>query len=382
MTTSRVSLSLGVLWGVLVPLVGAAPAAGQIVRDLVVTGGLAGESYSGNLSAVTLPVVDSINDAAAAVGQFSTRLELELLPGRERSLLDITIDAGLRQFAATGFKVRDYAPREWVGSVDANYSRALQGWGSMILTAGFRGRKVEDRPPMPLFLQPGYNQWTGGGTVRYQVGGGLSLDLGVSGQIENYEAIDPVPQLDLLDRRGTAAEVGLNWLTGHNWRLRFFAEYERSRYPQQGSFVPDDPDPFRRDETGRLGGTWTYLGDALLIDVGLEGTRNRSSSRRPEYDAVAFRAQVTYPLPWSIIADAVVVVTDKSYLFETEFVRLVPGEEADNASQAYLTLSRPLAINLDAALQLGWTRAETDVGEQYYERYGMTVLFRYRPNGG
>ena len=75
-----------------------------------------------------------------------------------------------------------------------------------------------------------------------------------------------------------------------------------------------------------------------------------------------------------------VVATDKSYLFETEFVRLVPGEEVDNASQAYLTLSRPLAINLDAALQLGWTRAETDVGEQYYERYGMTVLFRYRPS--
>lgn len=379
MTRIRVWLALGALWALSVPLAGVTPIAGQIVRDLVVTGGIAGEGYSGNLSAVTIPVVDSISEAAAAVGQFSTRLELELLPGHERSLLDITVDAGLRQFAATGFKIRDYAPREWVGSVDANYSQALQGWGSMVLTAGFKGRTVEDRPPMPLFLQPGYNQWTGGGQIRYLVGGGLSLDLGVSGQVDNYQGVDPVPQLDLLDRRGASAEMGVNWLTRHNWRLRLFAEYERSRYPQQGSFVPADP--FRRDETVKLGGTWTYLGDALLIDLGLEGTRNRSNSRRPEYDALAVRAQVTYPLPWSIIADAFVVKTGKSYLFETEFVRLVPGEEADNASQAYLTLSRPVAVNLDAALQLGWTRAETDVGEQYYERYGVTVLFRYRPNG-
>ena len=376
----RVSLVLGALCAFFAPLVGATPIAGQVIRDLVVTGGLAGEGYSGNLSAVTIPVVDSINDAAAAVGQFSTRLELELLPGRERSLLDVTVDAGLRQFAVAGFKIRDYAPREWVGSVDANYSRALQGWGSMVLTAGFKGRAVEDRPPMPLFLQPGYNQWTGGGLLRYLAGGGLSFDLGVSGEVENYQGVDPVPQLDLLDRRGASAELGVNWLTRHNWRLRLFGAYERSKYPQQGSFVPADP--FRRDHTVRLGGTWTYLGDALLVDLGVEGTRNRSNSRRPEYDALALRAQITYPLPWSIIADAFVVATGKSYLFETEFVRLVPGEEADNASQAYLTLSRPVAANLDAALQLGWTRAETDVGDQYYERYGVTVLFRYRPNGG
>ena len=97
---------------------------------------------------------------------------------------------------------------------------------------------------------------------------------------------------------------------------------------------------------------------------------------------MAFRTQITYPLPWSVIADGFLVVTGKSYLFETEFVRLVPGEEADNASQAYLTLSRPVAANLDTALQFGWTRAETDVGDQYYQRYGVTVLFRYRPNGG
>ena len=377
--TIRATLVLSALGAFLAPLVGPAPATGQVIRDLVVTGGLAGEDYSGNLSAVTIPVVDSILDATAAVGQFSARLEMELLPGSDRSLFDITVDAGLRQFAATGFKVRDYAPREWVGSIDANYSRALQGWGSLILMGGFKGRSVEDWPPMPLFLQPGYNQWTGGGLVRYLASGGLSLDLGVHGIIENYQRVNPVPQLDLLDRRGASAELGVNWQTPHDWRLRLFGAFERSKYPQQGSFMPGDP--FRRDRTIKLGAAWTYLGNALLVDLGAEGTLNRSNSRRPEYDALSLRARITYPLPWSVIADAFVVATGKSYLFETEFVRLVPGEEADNASQAYLTLSRPVAANLDAALQLGWTRAETDVGDQSYERYGMTVLFRFRPNG-
>ena len=356
------------------------PAGGQVIRDLVVTGGVAGEGYSGNLSAVTIPVVDSINDAAAAVGQFSTRLELDFLPGRERSLLDVTVDVGLRQFAATGFKIRDYAPREWVGTVDANYSRSLQGWGSLVVMGGFKGRAVEDRPPMPLFIQPGYNQWTGGTLLRYLASGGLSFDAGVHAEIENYQGVAAVPQLNLLDRRGVAAEVGVNWLSQSDWRLRLSGEFERSKYPQQGSFDPVDP--FRRDHTLRIDATWTYLGEGLFVDLGVEGIRNRSNGRRPEYDALALRTQITYPLPWSVIADGFLLVTGKSYLFETEFVRLVPGEEADNASQAYLTLSRPVAANLDAALQLGWTRAETDVGDQYYERYGVTVLFRYRPNGG
>ena len=376
----RAFFVLSALRALCAPLVGVAPAEGQVIRDLVITAGVAAEGYSGNLSAVTIPVVDSINDAAAAVGQFSTRLEMDLLPGHERSLLDVTVDVGLRQFAATGFKIRDYAPREWVGSIDANYSRALQGWGSLVLMGGFKGRAVEDRPPMPLFLQPGYNQWTGGALVRYLAAGGLSIDVGLNGEIENYQGVDPVPQLNLLDRRGASAEVGVNWLSRRDWRLRLFGEFERSKYPQQGSFDPDDP--FRRDHTLKVGAAWTYLGEALLVDVGVEGTRNRSNSRRPEYDALAFRTQITYPLPWSVIADGFLVVTGKSYLFETEFVRLVPGEEADNASQAYLTLSRSVAANLDTALQFGWTRAETDVGDQYYERYGVTVLFRYRPNGG
>ena len=50
--------------------------AGQVVvNDLVITAGIAGEDYSGNLPAVTIAVVDSTQDASAAVGEFSGRLD-------------------------------------------------------------------------------------------------------------------------------------------------------------------------------------------------------------------------------------------------------------------------------------------------------------------
>ena len=370
-------MKIRILPAIILMLVTVARADGQVIRDLVVTAGAAGEHYSGNLSAVTIAVVDSTQSAAAAVGQFSTRLDLDLMPGSETRFFDVTVDVGLRQFAATGFKIRDYAPREWVGRIDASYSQALQGWGSLILTGRFKGRAVEDRPPMPLFLQPGYNQWVGGALVRYRGARGLSVDLGLNGEVENYQGIDPVPQLNLLDRRALGGQVGVSWAGRSDWVLRLYGGFERSRYPQQGSFDLDDP--FRRDHTFRLGANWKREGEALFVDVALEGTLNRSNGRRPEYDAASVRTQVSYPLPWNVLVDAFVVVTGKNYLFETEFKVLVPGEEADNASQAYVTLSRPVAINLDAALQFGWTRAETDIGNQYYERFGVTVLFRYRP---
>ena len=72
-------------------------------------------------------------------------------------------------------------------------------------------------------------------------------------------------------------------------------------------------------------------------------------------------------------------ITDKRYVKKTEFARLVPGEEADNASVIYLELARPLYVNLDGAVRFGWNRAETDIGNSYFERYGASFLLRYRP---
>jgi hypothetical protein len=36
-------------------------------------------------------------------------------------------------------------------------------------------------------------------------------------------------------------------------------------------------------------------------------------------------------------------------------------------------------MNLDGAIRFGWTRAETDIGDSYFQRFGATFLFRYRP---
>ena len=117
------------------------------------------------------------------------------------------------------------------------------------------------------------------------------------------------------------------------------------------------------------------------MQLGVDGTVNRSNSNRPEYDALSGRAVFATPLPGAFTLTAFAVLTGKSYLQETGFARLVPGEEADNASIAYLQVSRPLASNLDGVFRLGWTRAETDYGGAYYQRMGASVQFNYRPGG-
>ncbi|RMH19679.1 MAG: hypothetical protein D6701_04685 [Gemmatimonadetes bacterium] len=348
----------------------------QTVRleDLVLTGGVSGEGYSGNLPAVTIPVVDSTQNASAAVGEFAGRVRLLFFPASTRQALRVTADVGMRQFAAMGFKLRDYAPREWVGLLDARYTRALGADVRLTLNTAFRGRSVEDRPPMPLFLQPGFNQYSGGVRVDVAAAHDVVFDLTLRGERADYRAIELVPQLDLLDRRTLGVEGGVRFNSG--WRL--YGGFDRSTYPQQGSF--DERDPFRRDHTLRTGLSWNYTSESLFADVGLEGAFNRSNSRRPEYDAVSFSGTVSVPLPWwSLAATASLEITGKNYLFETEFARLVPGEEADNASIAHLTLARPIAPNLDAALRFGWTRAETDIGDSYFQRYGVTFLLNYRP---
>ncbi len=347
-----------------------------IVNDLVITAGVAGEDYSGNLPSVALAVVDSTQDASAAVGEFSGRLDATYFFDQTRRL-SLTVDVGLRQFAATGFKVRDYAPREWAGRVDAAYSQALSSWGSLTVYGGYKGRAVNDRPPMPLFLQPGYNQYNGGVTLGLGVGV-VRFDVGVRGQIDSYRSLKLLPQLDLLDRESAGIEVGVEVVQpSRNWRLRLFGALEGSRYPSQPSF--DAADPFRRDETIRTGAQWTYVG-SVIAAIGLEGTLNRSNSARPEYNAASLRGELTAPLPWDMSITLFTTVTGKDYLLETEFARLVPGEEADNASVAYVTLARPFAPNLDGRLRFGWTRAETDIGDSYYERYGVTFLFDFRPH--
>ena len=354
----------------------ATPAAAQLRwRDLVVTMGGSVEGYSGNFSAVTAPYVDSAGHVVAVVGEVGVRGAVLLAESRTRSF-ELSFDGGARQSAAFGFRFRDYAPREWVGSASGRVTQSVGSWGTLLVQAGVRGRSVRDRPSMPLFLQPGYSTLQGSVAVLTRSFDGVTFDAQVDLEQADYQATQLVPQLNLLDRKSSAIEAGARW--GGVSTVRFYGGFGWTDYSNQGSFDPEDP--FRRDHTARVGLEWTYDG-GISAQVGVDGTVNRSNSNRPEYDAVSARAVLTAPLPHEMSLNLFALLTAKSYVHDTDFDRLVPGEEADNASIAYLQLSRPVATNLDAAFRLGWTRAETYYGSFYYRRLGASLQFNYRPVG-
>lgn len=351
-------------------------AAGQVRwEDLVFTIGGSAQRYTGNFSAVTVAVVDSTDHATAAGGELGVRGRLVLLE-RERQRLTFDLDGGVRQAAALGFRLRDYAPREWVGSSSLEFQQTLGSWATGSARIGVNTRSVRDRPPMPLFMQPGYATMSAALGLVTRSFDGVAFDFVTDIESADYRALQFVPQLDLLDRRATGFELGARW-GGEPSTIRFFGGVRWSEYEHQGSFDPDDP--FRRDRTVRAGLDWTHFGD-IIVEVGLEGTLNRSNSNRPEYDALSVSAALTAPLPGRLTLSVLALLTTKSYVNATDFARLVPGEEADNASIAYAELMRSIRDNLDGGFRLGWTRAETDIGNAYYQRFGFSFLLNYRPN--
>jgi hypothetical protein len=351
-----------------------AGAAAQISwTDLVFTGGMSAEAYNGNLAAVTVPAVDSTDEASAAVGELGVRGDLFLYNRDDRSIT-LRFDGGLRQFAAGGFQVRDYAPRELVATADLGYRGPVGTLGVLSVSGGVRGRWVDDRPPMPLFLQPGYG--TVDGRIRFQLYevGGVFYDVQLFGERADYSTDQATPQLDLLDRKIMGIEVGA--AVGREGAYRLHAGFRSAEYENQGTFDPSDP--FRRDKALNLGASWTRTG-RVTAHLGVEGILNRSNSSRPEYDAVSLTGVVSFPLPNDLSLNFFALLTAKRYVTESESAQLVPGEEADNASVVYLELSRPLLLNLDGAVRFGWNRAETNIGDAYYERFGASFLVRYRP---
>jgi len=346
------------------------------VRDLVVTLGGSVEGYTGNFSAVSNPLVDSTDHAVATVGELGVRGMITLLERSGRGL-ELSFDGGMRQTAAFGFEFQDYAPREWVGNVSARFQQRLGTWGSLQLRGGVRERAVRDRPPPPLFLQPSYGTRQGSVSLVTRSLDGVSLDGTFDLESVNYETPSLLPQLDLLDRRSSGVELGLRW--GYTSTMRFYGGVRWTDYTNQPSYDPADP--FRRDHTIHAGVEWTYAG-AAFAQMGLDGTLNRSNGKRPEYDALSFRLLITTPLPGDFSASLYALLTGKSYIAEVTYARLVPGEEADNASLAYLQLNRPIATNLDGGIRFGWTRAETDIGSAYYRRFGTSIQLNYRPMGG
>lgn len=354
---------------------GAAGAQEISLRDLVVTGGLSSEGYQGNLPSVAVAVRDSTEFAAAFVGELGLRGEIEGSTGGS-DRISLYFDGGLRQFAARGFELGDYSPREWAGEVGLELAHTI---GERNLIAGrvdVRGRDVKDRPPMPLFLQPGYRSLGIGLGGHAYDGAGQRWDAEVTGEWIDYLTPPFAPQIRLLDRRAGALEVGVQPAMEVPGDVRLYVGAEAASYPEQQTFI--DEDPFRRDRTLHAGVAWTWQGP-VLAQASVEGRVNRSNSRRPEYDAGTVRALVGASLPGAVSMTAYLALTGKRYVFPTEFARLIPGEEANSASQAYLSFTRALASNLDGTLRVGWTRAESEIGGQYFQRYGGSLLMNFRP---
>jgi hypothetical protein len=349
----------------------------------VFTGGVSAEGYRGNLPAVTVTAVDCVEEpeaglvcteeASSTVGEFGLRGTVTLLSEEERTL-DLSFDSGLRQFVAGGFKVRDYAPKELVGRVDLSYREIAGSLGELWIFGGVAGRKVDDRPPMPLFIQPGFSTIDGRIQLFLNPINEVAYDAQLFGEMAYYGSTSLTPQLALLDRRVLGLELGAEW--GSDWTIRGHAGFRISEYRNQGTNDPSDP--LRRDGTLNLGATWTYQ-SSFIAEVGVEGIVNRSNSSRPEYNALSFEAFALIPLPHDVILNLSADLTAKRYLTDTGDALLVPGEEADNASVVYVEASRPIFLNLDGAVRFSWTRAETDIGTSYYERFGASFLFRYRP---
>ncbi len=172
-------------------------------------------------------------------------------------------------------------------------------------------------------------------------------------------------------------EVGAEW--GSGAQLRVFSAYHGYRYEKQSTFDPSDP--IRRDRMVRGGLDWTSDPEAsYYLQLGAEGILNRSNSARPEYNAISFRGVFATPLRGGVLLNAFVQLTDKNYLTETEFALLVPGEEADNASVIFVEVNKQLASNLSGAFRAGWTRAESNIADEYFERFSGTLLLSFRPD--
>lgn len=354
----------------------AVPASGQVtLRDLVVSGGVSAEGYQGNLPTAGAVVRDSTELASAVAGEVGLRGSFVWRRAAE-TRGTLSFDGGVRQFSARGFELRDYAPREWSGSLDGLLVQRLGQTVMLNLFAGVRGREVQDRPPMPLFLQPAYAAYTGGVQARVGGAGTYAYDLMLSGERMDFFAPSHAPQVRLLDRNAMGAEAGVIRAIGGEGELRVHAGIEAGRYPRQNTF--DDADPVREDRTFRGGATWTNRGE-ILTELGLQGRLNRSNSRRPEYNSITLQGVISAPIPGDAILTAYAALTLKRYLEATESARLLPGDEANSASLAYVSLSRGLARNLDGAVRVGWTRAETELGGEYFQRFGGTFVLHYRP---
>ncbi len=353
------------------------PLAGQVrLNDLVITGGAAMEVYLGNFSAITVPQIDSTDSALAGVGHWTARGGVSFLPAGRRALA-LDFDGGVRQFATGGFQLRNYAPREHSGRVTMTYGQRLAG-GTFTTEATARARSIADRPPMPLYLSPGYETYTARVGYGRSLRPGLDLSVAVTGEKADYSAPKTLPQLDLLDRSSVIVRTEAvrdfrdPARTEDFSKFGVFAAYRYHSYPKQGLGL------LRADHA--LGGGVSYERetDRLVLRLSLDGTLSRSNAPRVEYNAAVLKGELTWSLGTSTQLDFEGTLARKRYRNRVQD-HLVPGEEGDNASLLYAEVTRFLSPQVDASFRFGWQKVETNISGAYYTRFGGTFFLKVRP---
>ncbi len=361
-------------------------ASGQVRLDnLSVTMGLRGEVYSGdgNFLAIAVPQIDSTEGALAAAGEMVATGTFILMARNGRSL-STDFDFSMRQFYTGGFQLRNYAPRQLSGSVEANYRQRLGG-GWLLIVPTFDSRHIADRPPMPLYLPPAYVAGAVGATYSKSIAADLGLYGQLTGEIKDYAAPENLPAVDDLGRRSVSLEAGVqrvlrgppetrNPEISDRSAVRFFAAYLHHNYPKQGLGL------LRRDHAVRLGGEFTMDRrdtQGFFFELLVTGTRSRSNSRRVDHNVGRIQATGSVELGDDTQLELRGLWAVKRYIHE--HVWLVPGEEADNATSVFAEVTRFLRDGMRAGIGGGWTRAETNISGAYYQRFSVSFNLTINP---
>ena len=344
---------------------------GKLEAQLGIGGWLTGraalEQYRGDFSAVTVPIVDSTESVKAGASEWEFLLERFVAHSTRR--VRVTVNGTLRQFTTAGFLQRNYAPRVYSLSVRTLYTELLAA-GTLTLDARVDTRGIADLSPMPMYIPPGYRAYSLDAGFSRAVSGN-TVDAHIRYEEKDYAGPSALPTLDLLDQRSFEVQAGGDRVfrgppgTDDYSTLRVFAAYLHERYPLQGH---------RRDHKFQVGSRWYLhrwetIGLSLTLDA--SGIFNRSNSSRVEYNAA--RVEVTAR---QLVGERNLVLlkgiwSGKSYVGPQEF--LVPGEEADNAAIFEGEISRTLGSGISVSAGGSWTRAETNISGDYYQRVRFSV---------
>ncbi len=362
---------------------GQGAASGQVrLENMSITMGVGAEVYGsdGEFLSIAVPQVDSTDSALGASGDIGAAGSLILVADNRRSMLT-NFNFGLRQFWTSGFEARNYAPREHSGRVEADYRQRL-GSGTLVVIPTLDSRHVADRPPLPLYLPPGYNALAM--VTQYSQG---VADMAVYGQLtgetKNYTA--DLPALDDLDRRSLSLEAGVQktFQAGpaaddpeirDNATLRFFSTYLRHSYPKQGLGL------LRTDNAARIGSAFSLDRRdtrGFFFEVRVHGTRSRSNSKRVDYNAFRIETEGSVELGDYTQLNLQGLWAVKRYIGQQDF--LIPGEEADNATIVFAQVTRILADGMRTGIGGGWRRAETNFSGAYYQRFSLSFSLTVNP---